>query len=99
MLTQRAVILLLVDPPGDAVSVVSVVASPPGNEASISGLGIRLCCLAFDACFVYSVLADCTVLDLNIPSPESHSVPLLYLDSLVNLHLKIRNYYKQSENS
>ena len=76
------------EPPGDAVEVEGVVAHPPGHGALLAGGG-GLVGLALDAQVHDVVPADGAVVHHDVPSPESHSVPLLHLESLLILSKKI----------
>ena len=85
LLAEGTCVLLLSRPPAYAVSVVCVVAGPPADEAGFTIAD--LIGLALEAGFVDAVLADGTVLDSHVPTPQCHRVPLLYLDTTVHLHL------------
>lgn len=84
--------LARLEPPGNAVEVEGVlglsaticaddgwsaayIADPPGDGAFLAGSG-SLVGLALDAEVHDVISANCTVVDDNVPSPESHSVPL-----------------------
>jgi hypothetical protein len=101
-LAERACIFLLGGPSADAVSVVSVVASPPTDETCLT-IGY-LVGLTFEAGLVDAVLTNGTIFNSYVPTPQGHSVPLLHFDSFVNLHLnhyllfkygKLKHSYKQ----
>lgn len=83
-MTERACIFLLGGPLADAVGMVGMVACSPGNHA---GLVVgNLVCLALQASLVDTILADGTVLYCYVPAPEGNCVPLLDLNSFIDLH-------------
>ena len=96
-LAEWACIFLLGGPSADAVSVVGVVASPPTDETCLT-IGY-LVGLAFEAGLVDAVLANGTIFNSYVPTPQGHSVPLLHFDSFVDLHLyhSITIYYLNTE--
>ena len=67
------------EPPGDAVEVEGVVAHPPSDRAFLRG---RRCLvrLALDAEIHDVVAANGAIVHNDIPCPECHGVPLLYLE-------------------
>ena len=66
------------------MSVVGVVAGSPGNHACFA---IRnLIGLALQTSFVDAVLADGAIFNSHVPAPKRHCVPLLDLNTLVDLH-------------
>jgi hypothetical protein len=85
LLTEGAGVFLLGRPATDAVGVIGVIAGAPTDEASLT---VRdLIGLALETGLVDGVFANGAVLDGHIPAPQSHRVPLLHLDALINLHL------------
>ena len=72
------------EPSRDAVEVECVVAHAPGHSALLVACLVRL---ALDAGVHYVVPADGAVVDMDVPGPERHSIPLLDLeDLLLGLH-------------
>ena len=70
------------------MEVEGVVAHPPGHGALLAGGG-GLVGLALDAQVHDVVPADGAVVHHDVPGPESHSVPLLHLESLLILTEKV----------
>ena len=62
------------------MEVESVVADAPGDGALLVA---RLVRLALDARVHYVVSADCAVVNMNIPGPQRHRIPLLDLKDLL----------------
>jgi len=69
-------------PSGDTVEVECMVADSPSNSALFAGCR-SLVGLALDAQIHNMVSADSTVVNNDIPSPQSNSIPLLHLESLL----------------
>ena len=90
ILTQRAFGFLLAGPLVDAVSMIGMVAWAPGNSASF--ILRYFIGLALETGLVDAVLTNGAVFDSNIPAPQCHSIPLLYLNPFVHFHSKY--YYK-----
>lgn len=74
--------LASLQPSGDTMEMEGVVANPPCNSALLAGGG-SLICLTFDAQVHNVVSADGTVVDDDVPSPQSDRVPLLHLKALL----------------
>jgi len=84
-LAKWAGIFLLGCLSADAMSMVSMVASTPADQACLT-IGY-LVGLALKAGLVDAVFANGTVLDSHVPTPQSYCVPLFDFNSLINLHL------------
>ena len=79
LVVQRAHISGL-QPPGDAVEMIRVVAISP---CWITLLAFDLVGLTLDALVHDVVLADGAGVHLNVPSPQSHCGPLLHSETLL----------------
>jgi len=71
-------------PTGDAVEVESMVAYTPSHGTLLAGGG-SLVGLTFNAKIHNMVSTDSTVIDDDIPSPKSYSVPFLDFEALFGL--------------
>jgi len=80
---QRANLSCL-EPAADAVEVEGMVTHPPGNSALLAG-GAGLVGLTLDTQVHDVVPANGAVVDHDIPGPQRHCVPLLYLEPLLIL--------------
>ena len=69
------------EPSTDAMEVKSMVTNSPSHSAFLAS-GASLVGLALDAEIHDVVPADSTVIDNDVPSPESDGVPLLDLEAL-----------------
>jgi len=69
-------------PSGNAVEVEGVIANSPCDGAFFVGSS-ALVGLTFDTEIHDMVSADSTVVDDNVPGPQSDSIPLLHLESLL----------------
>lgn len=78
--------LTSLEPTGDAVEVKSVVTDTPSNSALFTGGG-SLIGLALNAEVHNVVSANSTVVDNNIPCPESDRRPLLHLEAFLFLSI------------
>jgi len=84
--------LTCLQPPGDAMEVECVVADTPSHSTLLASCRC-LICLTFDAEIHDVISADCTIVDNNIPSPESHSRPLLDLKTLLSIRPAISSAF------
>jgi hypothetical protein len=76
--------LTSLQPTGYAVEMECVVANSPCN-CTLLVCGRALICLTLDAQIHDMVTANSTVVDNNIPCPQSNRVPLLDLESLLSI--------------
>jgi len=89
-LAQRTGVFLLSGPATDAVRMVSVVASAPADHAALT---VRyLVSLTLETGLIDAVLANGTVLNRHIPTPQRNGVPLFHFNTLIDLHAT--TYYK-----
>ena len=70
------------EPAGDAMEVEGVIADAPGLVALLGRVG-HLVGLAVDARLHDVVPADGAVVDVDVPGPESHCVPLFHFEALL----------------
>jgi len=74
--------LTRLQPAGNAVEMESVITNTPGNGALLARSGC-LVCLTLDTEIHNVIPADSTVIDDDVPSPQSNGIPLLDFESLL----------------
>ena len=83
-MAERTGVLLLSCPLADAVSMVGVIAGAPRDHATL--IVRDLISLALQTGLVDAVLVDGAIFNSHVPTPQGDCVPLLHLNSFIDLH-------------